>query len=152
MAQLEKMVSQLRANLVAEARRRKLDQRLLAEASKARAAVTQQISALRSQGSKLANEIKRVAQENRTLEQARKTAMAKVDELRTELREKTEEVRRTSAELAKLARESASRAREIIHGRTLAVAPSRETLAESSPDEALAREKSLPREKPRCEP
>lgn len=122
-AQLEAMVGKLRASLVAEAKRRKLDQRVLAEAKRARDAVGKQISALRLQGSKLAAQIKRAAHENRTLEQARRTALAKVEELRAELHEKGEEVRRTSAELAKLARESATRAREIVHGRGLGLEP-----------------------------
>jgi predicted nuclease with TOPRIM domain len=116
-AHLEAMVGKLRATLVAEAKRRKLDQRVLTEAKRARDAVAKQMSALRAQGSKLAAQIKRAAHENRTLEQARKTALAKVEELRAELHEKSEEVRRTSAELAKLARESATRARDIVHGR-----------------------------------
>ena len=84
-AQLEAMVGKLRASLVAEAKRRKLDQRVLAEAKRARDAVGKQISALRLQGSKLAAQIKRAAHENRTLEQARRTALAKVEELRAEL-------------------------------------------------------------------
>src|SRR5438128_1422538 len=76
--QLEAMVLKLRAALVTEARRRKLDQRVLAEAKRAREGVAKQMSALRAQGSKLAAEIKRAAHENRTLEQARRTALAKV--------------------------------------------------------------------------
>jgi predicted nuclease with TOPRIM domain len=118
-AQLEAMVGKLRLSLVAEAKRRKLDQRVVAEAKRARDAVAKQMSALRVQGSKLAAQIKHAANENRTLEQARKAALAKVEELRAELHEKSEEVRRTSAELAKLARESATRAREIVHSRGL---------------------------------
>ena len=123
--QLEAMVLKLRAALVTEARRRKLDQRVLAEAKRAREGVAKQMSALRAQGSKLAAEIKRAAHENRTLERARRTALAKVEELREELRHKSEEVRRTSGELAKLARESASRAREIVHSRGVAMEPQR---------------------------
>jgi chromosome segregation ATPase len=121
--QLEAMVLKLRAALLTEARRRKLDQRVVAEAKRAREGVAKQMSALRAQGSKLAAEIKRAAHENRTLEQARRTALAKVEELREELRNKSEEVRRTSGELAKLTRESASRAREIVHSRGVAMEP-----------------------------
>jgi predicted nuclease with TOPRIM domain len=121
--QLEAMVIKLRAALVTEAQRRKLDQRVLAEAKRGREGVTKQMSALRAQGSKLAAEIKRAAHENRTLEQARRTALAKAEELREELRNKSEEVRRTSGELAKLTRESASRAREIVHSRGVAMEP-----------------------------
>jgi chromosome segregation ATPase len=122
-AQLESMVNKLRASLVAEAQRRKLDQRVLADAKRARDAVAKQMSALRAQGVKLAAQIKRAAHENRTLEQARRTALAKVEELRAELHDKSEEVRRTSAELAKLARESATRARDIVHSRGLGLEP-----------------------------
>ncbi len=122
-AQLEAMVRKLRASLVAEARRRKLDQRVLSEVKRARDGMAKQLSALRAQGLKLAAQIKRAAQENLTVEQARRTALANVEELRTELHDKSEEVRRTSAELAKLARESATRAREIVHGRGLGLEP-----------------------------
>lgn len=122
-AQLEAMVGKLRASLLAEAQRRKLDQRVVAEAKRARDAVIRQMSALRAQGLKLAGQIKRAAAEKHTLEQARRAALAKAEELRAELHEKSEEVRRTSAELAKLARESATRAREIVHSRGLGVEP-----------------------------
>ena len=125
-AQLEAMVGKLRASLAAEVKRRKLDQRVLAEAKRARDAVAKQMKALRAQGAELAGQIKRAAKENQTLEQARKTALAKIEDLRTELRDKSEEVRRTSAELAKLARESATRAREIVQSRGLAPEPRRE--------------------------
>jgi chromosome segregation ATPase len=121
--QLEAMVIKLRAALVTETQRRRLDQRVLADAKRAREGVAKQMAALRAQGSKLAAEIKRAAHENRTLEQARRTALAKVEELREELRDKSEEVRRTSSELAKLTRESASRAREIVHSRGVAMEP-----------------------------
>ena len=117
------MVGKLRGSLVAEAKRRKLDQRVLADAKRARDTVTKQLSALRAQGLKLAAHIKRAAHENRTLEAARRTALAKVEELRAELHDKSEEVRRTSAELAKLARESATRAREIVHSRGVGLEP-----------------------------
>jgi len=122
-AQLEAMVHKLRASLVAEAQRRKLDQRVLSEVKRARDGMAKQVSALRAQGLKLAAQIKRAAQETLTVEQARRTALAKVEELRTELHDKSEEVRRTSAELAKLTRESATRAREIVHGRGLGLEP-----------------------------
>ncbi len=134
-AQLEAMVGKLRASLVAEAQRRKLDQRVVAEAKRARDAVAKQLSALRAEGLKLTAQIKRAAQENHTLEQARRTASAKVEELRAELHEKGEEVRRTSAELAKLARESATRAREIVHSRGLGLEPHHDPDLESMHDD-----------------
>ena len=147
-AQLEAIVGKLRASLVAEAKRRKLDQRVLAEAKRARDAVAKQMSALREQGSKLAAQIKRAAHENRTLEQARRTALSKVEELRAELHEKSEEVRRTSAELAKLARESASRAREIVHGRGLGVEPHHDPDVESVHDDDPFADNPFSGEKP----
>jgi hypothetical protein len=125
-AKLEAMVDKLRASLVAEAQRRKLDQRVLSEVKRARDGMAKQMSALRAEGLKLAAQIKRVALENHTLEQARRTALAKVEELRAELHEKGEEVRRTSAELAKLARGSATRALEIVHSRGLGLEPHHE--------------------------
>jgi chromosome segregation ATPase len=134
-AQLEAMVRRLRATVLAEAQRRKLDQRVAAEAKRARDAVTRQLSALRAQGIKLAAQIKRTAAENHSLEQARRGALAKAEELRAELREKSEEVRRTSAELAKLARESATRAREIVHHRGLGLEPHHDPDVESLHDE-----------------
>ena len=134
-AQLEAMVGKLRASLAAEVKRRKLDQRVLAEAKRARDAVAKQMTALRAQGAKLAAQIKSAAKENHTLEQARKAALAKVEELRTELHDKSEEVRRTSAELAKLARESAARAREIMHSRGLGMEPHHEPDIESRHDD-----------------
>lgn len=122
-AQLEAMVRKLRATLLTEAQRRKLDQRIAAEAKRARDAVTRQMSALRTHGAKLAAQIKRAATENHSLERARRAALARTEELRAELHEKGEEVRRTSAELAKLARDSAAHAREIVHHRGLGLEP-----------------------------
>jgi len=118
-AQLEAIVDKLRASLVAEVQRRKLDQRVLSEVKRARDGMAKQLSALRAEGLKLAAQIKHAAHENHTLEQARQTALDKVEKLRAELHDKGEEVRRTSAELAKLARESATRARDIVHSRGL---------------------------------
>jgi chromosome segregation ATPase len=131
-ARLAATVQNLRTRLVEEARRRKLDQRLLAEAKRARARVAQQISALRAQGAKLAKQLQRAARDANAREAARQAALAKITELRDELRRKREEVRRTSAELAKLARESAARARNIMQGGGLAA----ETPAESEPTSA----------------
>jgi chromosome segregation ATPase len=147
-AQLEAMVGKLRSSLVAEAKRRKLDQRVVAEAKRARDALAKQMSALRVQGSKLAAQIKHAANENRTLEQARKAALAKVEELRAELHEKSEEVRRTSAELAKLARESATRAREIVHSRGLGLEAPHDPDVEGVHDDDPFADDPFSREKP----
>ncbi len=147
MAQLEAIVHKLRASLVAEAQRRKLDQRVLAEVKRAREGMGKQLSALRAQGLKLTAQVKRAAQENHTLEQARRAAQAKVEELRTELHDKSEEVRRTSAELAKLARESATRAREIVH-RGLGLEPHHDAEMESVHDDYPFADDPFPGEKP----
>ncbi|MGH7915164.1 MAG: hypothetical protein ACREPW_11040 [Candidatus Binataceae bacterium] len=144
MAQLEATVRKLRANLVAETHRRKLDQRVLAEAKRARDGVAKQMSALRAQGLKLATQIKRAAHENHVLEQARRTALPKVEELR----EKSDEVRRTSAELAKVARESAMRAREIVHGPGLGLEPHHDPDMENVHDEDAFADDPFPGEKP----
>ncbi len=147
-AKLEAMVGKLRASLVTEAQRRKLDQRVLAEAKRARDAVARQMAALRAQGLKLAAQIKRTVHENRTLEAARRTALAKVEELRAELHDKSEEVRRTSAELAKLARESATRAKEIVHSRGLGLEPHHDPEVEGVHDEDPFADDPLSGEKP----
>lgn len=148
-AKLEAQVRKLRASLVAEARRRKLDQRILAGAKRARASLIKQMSALRAQGLKLAAQIKRAVHENRTLQQGRQTALAKVEELREELRHKSEEVRRTSAELAKLARESASRARDIVHSGGFEIEPHHhDPDVEGVPDDEPFSDDPFPGEKP----
>src|SRR5215469_4102909 len=126
-ARLEATVSKLRASLIAETRRRKLDQRLAADTKKARDAIARQMNAIRAQSAKLASEIRHTMHENRTLDQARKAALATTDELRAKLQEKRDELRRTSAELARLARKSAHRAREIVQNRAvLGAAPPHE--------------------------
>ncbi len=107
-------VQSLRAKLMEEARRRKLDRRLLAEANRAKDKVARQISALREQGLKLASQLNRATRDAGARDEARRAALAKMAELREELRRKGDEVRRTSAELAKLARESAARARQLV--------------------------------------
>jgi chromosome segregation ATPase len=147
-AQLEAMVQKLRANLVAEAQRRKLDQRVLSEARKARDGVARQLSALRAEGLKVAAQLKRAAQDNHTLESARRAALVKIEELRAELHDKGEEVRRTSAELAKLARESAARAKEIVHNRGLGLVTHHDPDVEGVHDDDLFGDDPFPGEKP----
>ena len=147
-AQLEAMVQKLRANLVAEAQRRKLDQRVLSEARKARDVVAKQLSALRAEGLKVAGQLKRAAQDNHALESAQRAALARIEELRVELHDKGEEVRRTSAELAKLARESAARAKEIVHDRVVGLEPHHDADIEGVHDDDLFGDDPFPREKP----
>ena len=84
-------MQKLRANLVAEAQRRKLDQRVLSEARKARDVVARQLSALRAEGLKVAGQLKRAAQDNHALESAQRAALARIEELRVELHDKGEQ-------------------------------------------------------------
>jgi chromosome segregation ATPase len=112
--QLRTMVRDLRARLESETRKHKLDFRLLEEAKKAGARMSEHINALREQGRKLATQLQKTLGDAKSREKARAEAMTKVAELRAELRRKTEELKRKSAELVKLAKESAERARTII--------------------------------------
>ncbi len=115
--QLKKLratVLKLRADLVKEARQRKLQTRLREEAHRARARVAEQVEALRKRGETLARELKEVIGDASRRRKAGEEAMAKVAELRKELARKTDELKRKSEELAKLAKESAERARAII--------------------------------------
>ncbi len=112
--QLRAMVRELRARLESETRKHRLDFRLLEEAKKAGARMSEHISGLREQGRKLAKQFQKTLGDAKSREKARAEAMAKVAELRAELRRKTEELKRKSAELVKLAKESAERARVIV--------------------------------------
>lgn len=113
--QLRATIQQLRTKLAQEVKRRKLDLRMLEEAKRARAGVTQQMTALRAQGQKLAAQVKKAVGDANSREQARKEAAALVKELRAELRSKANELRQKSVELEKLVKESIARPREIVH-------------------------------------
>ena len=113
--QLRATIQQLRAKLAQEVKRRKLDQRVLDEAKRARAGVMQQMTSLRAQGQKLAQQLKKTVGDANSREQARKEAAALVKELRAELRSKANELRQKSVELEKLVKESIGRAREMVH-------------------------------------
>jgi chromosome segregation ATPase len=129
--QLRATIQQLRAKLAQEVKRRKLDLRVLEETKRARASVTQQMTALRAQGQKLAQQLKKAVGDANSREQARKEATALVKELRAELRSKANELRQKSVELEKLVKEPIARAREIVHHE----APSSH-IQEASPSEA----------------
>lgn len=129
--QLRATIQQLRTKLAQEVKRRKLDLRVLEEAKRARAGVTQQMTALRAQGQKLAGQLKKAVGDANSREQARKEAAALVKELRTELRSKANELRQKSAELGKLVKESVARPREIVHHE----APSSHIPPEAPPSE-----------------
>jgi len=113
--QLRVTIQQLRAKLAQEVKRRKLDLRVLEDAKRARAGVTQQMTALRTQGQKLGAQLKKAVGDANSREQARKEAAALVKELRAELRSKANELRQKSAELEKMVKESLGRARETVH-------------------------------------
>ena len=148
-AQLEAMVGKLRASLVAEAKRRKLDQRVLAEAERHATpwASRYRRCACRGQSSRrrLSAWRTRTARSSRRAGQRWPRSKSCVP-----TGTRREEVRRTSAELAKLARESATRAREIVHGRGLGLEPHHDSDVEGvDPQEIKSvRGRSVLREKP----
>ncbi len=112
--QLRSTVKELRTRLEREAKRRRLDLRLLGEAKKARLRISKQVEELKKQGGKLVKQLRVALTDSKARDKARKDALDKVAALREELRRKTEELKGKSFELAKLAKESAERAREII--------------------------------------
>jgi|SRR5208282_1642404 len=114
LTQLRGMIAQLRKRIEQEAKARKLDSRLLAEAKKARDQVTKQVTAMRDQGKKLASQLASTLTDAKKREKARQDAVAVVAELRDELGRKTEELKRKTLELRDLAAESVQRARDII--------------------------------------
>jgi len=114
--QLGKKVRELTLRLEREAKARKLDTRLAAEAKKGREQLTREIKALREQGRKLASQLKSTLGDASKREQAFKEARATVAGLKVELGRKTADLRRKSGELKKLAEESAHRAAAIIRG------------------------------------
>jgi hypothetical protein len=145
-AQIEAMVARMRRILVVEAKRRKLDKRVVAEATRARDVLAKQMATVRTQGVRLAAEINRMASENQILGQARTIVFRKAETWRAELNKKGGELRRTSAELADLARDSVTRAWRIVrHGQSAAQNPEQAGATglrnEQSPDEKSPDEK-----------
>jgi chromosome segregation ATPase len=134
-AALRAEVKALRVKLQRESRAGQLNVRLLTEAKKARAQLTQQITALRTQGKKLATQLKSTLGDSKRRDQARKEAMTKVAELRKELSRRTDELRRKSEELRQLAQESAQRAVEIIRSEPHPSAPPPEPAVGEEPGE-----------------
>jgi len=106
-------VRELRAKLAKEAKKNRLDLRLLNEAKRARDQISRQVAALREQGRKLAGQLKKTLTEGDRRKKARDQALAKIAELKAELMRKTEDLKRKSLELEQLARESAERAHTI---------------------------------------
>ena len=114
--QLRKKVKELTSKFEREAKARKLDARLAAEAKNARAQLSKELTALRAQGRKLAAQLKSTLADAGKREQALEEAHTKVAELKAELGRKTADLRRKSGELKQLAKESAHRAAAIIRG------------------------------------
>jgi chromosome segregation ATPase len=114
--QLKRKVKELTVRLEREAKARKLDARLAAEAKKTRAQLTKEITAVRGHGRKLASQLKSTLGDASKREQALKEARAKIAELKEELGRKTADLRRKSGELRKLAEEAAHRATAISRG------------------------------------
>ena len=114
--QLRKKVKELTFKLEREAKARKLDARLAAEAKSARAQLSKELTALRAQGRKLAAQLKSTLGDAGKREQALKEARTKVVELKAEPGRKIADLRRKSGELKQLAEESAHRAAAIIRG------------------------------------
>ena len=111
---LRNKVKELTLRLEREAKARKLDTRLAAEAKKGREQLTREIKALREQGRKLASQLKSTLGDASKREQAFKEARATVAGLKVELGRKTADLRRKSGELKKLAEQSVHRAAAII--------------------------------------
>ena len=112
--QFRKTVVQLKRRIEKEAKARSAASTVIAEAKKAREALTAQMKNLRDEGSRLAKELRRALGDADRREAARRQAVAKVAELRAELAHRSEELKRKTEELAKLAMDSAGRARDII--------------------------------------
>jgi chromosome segregation ATPase len=113
---LRNKVKELTLRLEREAKARKLDTRLAAEAKKGLEQLTREIKALREQGRKIASQLKSTLGDASKREQAFKEARATIAGLKVELGRKTADLRRKSGELKKLAEQSVHRAAAIIRG------------------------------------
>jgi chromosome segregation ATPase len=135
--QLRKKTKELTLRLEREAKARKLDARLAAEAKKAREQLTRQVTALRQEGQKLATGLKSALGNADKRQQALTEARDKIAELRAELVRKTGDLKRKSAELKKLVKESTHRAAAIMHdeGEYAAKPAQAEPSAEAKPME-----------------
>lgn len=119
LSQLRSMVSELRKRIEQEARARKIDSRLIAEAKRARDEVMRHVGTLQNQGKQLAEQLRgALVDVAKKREKATQDAITMVAELREELSRKTEELRQKTMELKDLAQESALRARDIIQRET----------------------------------
>jgi len=116
LSQLRKKVKELTLKLESEAKARKLEARIAADAKKAREQLNKQVKVLGEQGRKMAAELKSVLSDANKRQQALKEARAKVGELKAELGRKASELKRKSEELGKIAIESAHRAAAVVRG------------------------------------
>ena len=112
--QLRKTIDQLKTRLENEANARMAASNVIAEAKKARDALSAQMKGLRDEGARLAKELRTAMGRSDKLEAARKQAVDKIAELRAELSHRREELKRKSEELGRLAMDSAGRAKDII--------------------------------------
>jgi len=113
---LKKKLKELTLRLEREAKARKLEAQVAAEAKKARLQLAKEMTAVREHGRKLASQLKAALGDASKRERALKEVRAKVAELKEELGHKTADLRRKSGELKKLAEEAAHRAAAIIRG------------------------------------
>ena len=136
--QLRKKTKELTLRLEREAKARKLDARLAAEARKAREQLARQVAALRQEGKKLATGLKSALGNADKRQQALTEARDKIAELKSELVRKSGDLKRKSTELKKLVKESAHRAAAIIReeGEHGAKRGHAELSAEATPTEA----------------
>lgn len=114
--QLRQRVKELTLKLGSEVKARKLDERLAAEAGKAREQLNKQVKALSEQGRKMATELKATLGDANKRQQALKEARDKVANLKAELGRKAVELKRKSEELRKIAVESARSAAAAMRG------------------------------------
>lgn len=114
--QLRKKVKELTGKLESEMKARKINERVAAEAKKARDQLNKQIRALSDQGGKMAAQLKSTMSDASKREQALKEARDKVKELRADVSRKAAELKHKTQELTKIAVESAHRAAAVMRG------------------------------------
>lgn len=135
--QLKATVKGLKNRLVAEARRRQVDARLITAARKARQAVNQQVIKLRGEGRKLAGDLKATLDRVKRHESASRDAQAQVKTLTAQLRRKDQELAGKDAEIKRLTKELETRP---------APAPSSEASAVPAADESSRQNPLFPSE------
>ncbi|HTW87274.1 MAG TPA: hypothetical protein VMD75_04635 [Candidatus Binataceae bacterium] len=107
--QLKATVKGLKNRLLAEARRRQVDAKLIVAARKARQAVNLQITQLRAEGRKLASDLKATLDRVKRHASASRDAQAQVKTLTAQLRRKDQELATKDAEIERLTKEAETR-------------------------------------------